>query len=713
MPYTVYLSSTLDDLEAERRAVLEALSDECAVKQSYTASTEALVKSCLADVAACDLYIGIIGLRYGYVPASKLCNPKRLSMTELEYRQAVTKNRPRLIFLKDKDAITFDKTDAAADENKMERVRDFRKRASGGDDQRPAEFRTVDQLKLAVVKAFNEWKKTRSDPGAQAPRQDARNTKPKEGTMEDDACEKLISDTLLADLSGEDGADLAPKLVAEIGKLTGLSGEGLFNAVRFFVEYQLLTSEELPSPASLERLLAPARGPDAHNSLAIRLKQAGKTGDFGATPVEVNSSFFSRTREREELWKAYFDSVVENGALPRETVLSTGSIRVRMGFLAAQFLIAGLLSQFDDDWRPLLNAYQKAIPDPKQRRGAYESLQASQWNCWLMWGPSIPVCRCGQWKGLFAFQYGYGDENNSIPLIELTVGKDGLPETLGPIGNILRGERRGARFTQITGRMRWGPWFLREQRPDEEFDLAAQDKLAVEKLGAAPALASLYKDRGPAQRDDRDGIVLQLKNVDDSKPEGRVYFSAYLWLIFLVAVPPKGEPAAKTGPGMLRGKDYPEWPEREEQRVRVREARLWQDLLPVFVHANIGDSDALRFQKQVLVQSALHFMRQLWDRREELFDPDDVKAGIQFHLVCASDYSGCGHEIRFPPEHSLLRELRERLALEGDRNFAGAVMLPAPDENEQTRPWGLAGYFSACHLPELVADYYEHVAKAG
>jgi len=55
--------------------------------------------------------------------------------------------------------------------------------------------------------------------------------------------------------------------------------------------------------------------------------------------------------------------------------------------------------------------------------------------------------------------------------------------------------------------------------------------------------------------------------------------------------------------------------------------------------------------------------------------------------------------------------MRERLADEPDRAFAQAVHLPEDDETATTRPWGLAGYFSSCHLNEMVADYFEHVAR--
>jgi hypothetical protein len=60
--------TTKKDLEAERAAVQDALKDICVVRHSYLASEDALVQSCLDNVAECDLYILVLGLRYGYVP---------------------------------------------------------------------------------------------------------------------------------------------------------------------------------------------------------------------------------------------------------------------------------------------------------------------------------------------------------------------------------------------------------------------------------------------------------------------------------------------------------------------------------------------------------------------------------------------------------------------------------------------------------------------
>ncbi len=75
----LYLSSTLSDLQDERRAVRDVLSGDYTVVESYEADPQPLWKSCVADVAKCEIYIGIVGLRYGFVPPGQ-----GKSITELE-----------------------------------------------------------------------------------------------------------------------------------------------------------------------------------------------------------------------------------------------------------------------------------------------------------------------------------------------------------------------------------------------------------------------------------------------------------------------------------------------------------------------------------------------------------------------------------------------------------------------------------------------------
>ena len=520
---------------------------------------------------------------------------------------------------------------------------------------------------------------------------------------------KLLCETLLKDAS--QAQSFAGEVVDGIGSVSGLANQGLFDATRLFIEHQLLGSADPASVAKLET--GPVNKDHPQFGLIQRLKQMGKTGDAAQVPLPVASGFFDRARTREALWSDYFKAVVDLAGIPESNAMSAAPIRVRTGYLAPQYLLAGLLARFDDDWRPLVNTYTSAIPDGDVRDAAFDRLQASQWNCWLMWGPSIPICTCEQWSGAVAFQYGYGDENNSVPVMEPPAAAGGSGSALEGIATALRDERRGARFAALQGRLRWGPWFLRRhdgEKPETRpFNPVQQDDLdereEVPKWPAAPAQFVIY------DVDEMTNLVMQLDSVVQESDETRIYFTAYLWLIFLVAAKSPGQGADGRLPRLLRGKRYPDWPKGGADRSDVRSARLWEDLLPVFVHANIGDPEALAFQRRALAVNALSLLRQLWTRRDALFHADDVAAGIEFHLACASDYSGCGDEIRFPPQESILQCLRRDLDGEADKAFAASVKLPPEDESHDSRPWELAGYFSACHLPEMVADYYHHVAQ--
>ena len=82
----VYVSATFRDLEECRSAVMLALRRlrvEDVAMESYVAEDRRPVERCLADVAECDLYVGIFAWRYGFIPAGY-----DRSITELEYRHA-------------------------------------------------------------------------------------------------------------------------------------------------------------------------------------------------------------------------------------------------------------------------------------------------------------------------------------------------------------------------------------------------------------------------------------------------------------------------------------------------------------------------------------------------------------------------------------------------------------------------------------------------
>ncbi len=95
----VYVSSTIADLKRERRAVMDWL--VAAGHQpvhSYQPNSDTVRGSCLDDVDTSDLYVLILGHRYGFQPAEG--NPEGLSITHLEFRRAGQSGIPRIALLR-------------------------------------------------------------------------------------------------------------------------------------------------------------------------------------------------------------------------------------------------------------------------------------------------------------------------------------------------------------------------------------------------------------------------------------------------------------------------------------------------------------------------------------------------------------------------------------------------------------------------------------
>jgi uncharacterized protein DUF4062 len=101
----IYVSSTYGDLKDHREQVYRALrrlGHDVIAMEDYVAADQRPLDKCLADVARCDLYVGVFAHRYGYIPDQD--NPEARSITELEYRHAQALGKPCLNFLLDEAA---------------------------------------------------------------------------------------------------------------------------------------------------------------------------------------------------------------------------------------------------------------------------------------------------------------------------------------------------------------------------------------------------------------------------------------------------------------------------------------------------------------------------------------------------------------------------------------------------------------------------------
>jgi hypothetical protein len=158
MQLKIYISSTFVDLEQFREKVyreLRSLRHDVIAMEDYVAADKRPLDQCLQDVRICDVYVGIFAWRYGYIPAKD--NPERLSITELELREAERLGKPRLIFILNNTAPwPPSMMDATTGDNergvRINKLRDMlqQERLSGL-------FETADELAVKVVSALYRW----------------------------------------------------------------------------------------------------------------------------------------------------------------------------------------------------------------------------------------------------------------------------------------------------------------------------------------------------------------------------------------------------------------------------------------------------------------------------------------------------------------------------------------------------------------------------
>ena len=155
--FTVYLSSTVDDLKAERDAAVDVMRRHALVMDSYRPAEDGVVATCTADVRKCQLYVGIIGHRYGFVPEpGGEEDPDAKSISELEY-EACRSEAPyidRLIFIRTNSDDAF--RDSENRPATMDRIKKFRNRAN--DEQQPYKFKDLADFREALTNAVRDAK---------------------------------------------------------------------------------------------------------------------------------------------------------------------------------------------------------------------------------------------------------------------------------------------------------------------------------------------------------------------------------------------------------------------------------------------------------------------------------------------------------------------------------------------------------------------------
>lgn len=126
--YNVFVSSTWEDMQSYREAVRGALNKAGCIPcgmERFSASAQSPLETCFEELKKSQLYICILGMRYGSIDKES-----GKSYTELEYEKAKELNLPILAFLIDEEKAVFKKKDLDSEDMaiKMSKLEEFKKK---------------------------------------------------------------------------------------------------------------------------------------------------------------------------------------------------------------------------------------------------------------------------------------------------------------------------------------------------------------------------------------------------------------------------------------------------------------------------------------------------------------------------------------------------------------------------------------------------------
>jgi tetratricopeptide (TPR) repeat protein len=157
----VMISSTYTDLAEHRRAVIDALLRLSlfpnVMEFDSAKANKTVIDSSFDMLSKAKAYIGIISHRYGSVPKDAKRNPDNLSITELEYKEALRLSLPVYIFLMSNNhpVKPAEVETSGALKRKLQRLRKEVKERSIY-----AEFSSIEELKSQVLQSMSAFKET-------------------------------------------------------------------------------------------------------------------------------------------------------------------------------------------------------------------------------------------------------------------------------------------------------------------------------------------------------------------------------------------------------------------------------------------------------------------------------------------------------------------------------------------------------------------------
>ena len=366
-------------------------------------------------------------------------------------------------------------------------------------------------------------------------------------------------------------------------------------------------------------------------------------------------------------------------------------VKVKSGFLSPTYLVSGLLSEFDENWQLIVRNYGLDMDWKKDPllRGKDEihtgtllklrKLQSFIWMCWIQWGPSIPMHGSDNWKnGSIGLQYGYGDENNSLPLF--------------------------LKNSQTKKHFQWDNLKVWYQQRQKSYTVVIPTSLTAELVWVHPEenVCKAQKKRKPFLALEANSPLEKATDsskIDHKWDESKMY-SAYVWVMFAVCV--RGAPEDQQ---ISEKTKFPKllFPWNEKVTENQREKQPWRGLFPFFQHGNIAEPTVYESIKKELACKTLRMLKEYLDPIIHLENGQN----LEISFVCAFDENGDGS----PSDPSTLA-----LALQHGKTIRG-YMDSELKTTYQGQDWTnrlhleehAVPQITSCRMPEIVEQYFQSI----
>ncbi len=463
---------------------------------------------------------------------------------------------------------------------------------------------------------------------------------------------------------------------------------------RMYEKLQLYIEAELFHP---QRTAAPARETEAQHATRIEHIYRENVWIYGngGTPDLLCKTCFDVFGPKHGRILQYLGAQQQLQRPPR----FLSKITFDIGYIAPTYLVSGPLNEFDEDWTKLVGAYREKMTlagDPLEKVRSLRKLQSFTWDCWVQWGPSVPVSDAPAWKdGAVALQFGYGDEDNSLPMfvnqlpIVRTISAEAdepercrvvLQDLHNHYGTVVIAELGWAWPVKVSGYLRW----MNRQERNEKLCSAQRD----------------YTQERP----DRGWLAFDAERLEQDN-KGALLYSAYVWALFAIC----RESFATTTAGV--GNDEPKSTALELVHINRTDAdgvlrdERWRGLMPFFRHGNIAEATVFQDTKRELAQQIIDTLVEQVSRARAAGE-----TWLQFAFVASFDNNGDNdrsHPVSPPPGKSIPALLKAAYDERSNR--------ATPEELECLKAIHVAtgdlAELTATDLPQIVGSYLAHVER--